>query len=75
MFASEASNPRSGRDIDAEHGSGRAVLKISDLDVRVRLLGAGDYATWRLKAAHCRALSSPPERGERSYRALCSLGF
>ena len=24
MFASEASNPRSGRDIDAEHGSGRA---------------------------------------------------
>jgi hypothetical protein len=24
MFASEASNPRSGRDIDAEHGSGTA---------------------------------------------------
>jgi hypothetical protein len=30
MFASEASNPRSGRDIDAEHGSGTADLENID---------------------------------------------
>jgi hypothetical protein len=31
MFASEASNPRSGRDIDAEHGSGTADLEDIEL--------------------------------------------
>jgi len=30
MFASGASNPRSGRDIDAEHGSGTADPKDSE---------------------------------------------
>jgi hypothetical protein len=31
MFASEASNPRSGRDIDAEHGLGSA--DVADLKI------------------------------------------
>jgi hypothetical protein len=32
MFASVASNPRSGLDIDAEHGSGARGRKTSNLD-------------------------------------------
>jgi hypothetical protein len=33
MFASETSNPRSGLDIDAEHGSGTPDWKTSNFDV------------------------------------------
>ncbi len=60
MFASEASNPRSGRDIDAEHGSGSADPE----DIEFRCVNP--IARKRARGLAARTLLPIAEEGERA---------